>query len=174
MKKVLISLILSIFTLGVANAASDITDVIQMLRKGKVESALKTRSKVKITSSPDQFLYQLSECLAFNCKKNPQYNPLKAYDFYKKISYSDYVTNQRVMNCMREAEFDLETVRMEVEANLLEYAKAKGTPDAYDNILKICESCSYLDDAKRGKEDLIFDKTLTGETLRYIDKFIPD
>ena len=71
MKRVLISLMLSIFTLSVANAASDITDVIKTLRKGKVESALKTRSKIKITSSPDQFLYQLSECLAYNNKKNP-------------------------------------------------------------------------------------------------------
>ena len=144
MKRVLISLMLSIFTLSVANAASDITDVIKTLRKGKVESALKTRSKIKITSSPDQFLYQLSECLAYNNKKNPQYNPLKAYDFYKRISYSDYVTNQRVMNCMREAEFDLETVRMEVEANLLDYARSKGTVDAYDKIINTCESCSYL------------------------------
>lgn len=174
MKRVLISLILSVFTLSIANAASDITDVIKMLRKGKVENALKTRSKIKITSSPDQFLYQLSECLAYNNKKNPQYNPLKAYDFYKRISYSDYVTNQRVMNCMREAEFDLETVRMEVEASLMEYAKSKGTVDAYDKIINICESCSYLDDAKRGKEDLIFNKSLKGATLRDIEKFIQD
>lgn len=174
MKRVLISLIFSVLTLSIANASSDITDVIKMLRKDKVESALKTRSKIKITSSPDQFLYQLSECLAFNSKKNPQYNPLKAYDFYKKISYSDYVTNQRVMNCMREAEFDLETIRMEVEANLLEYAKSKGTADAYDKIINICESCSYLDDAKRGKEDLIFKKTLKGAQLRDVEKFIQD
>lgn len=174
MKRVLISLMLSIFTLSVANAASDITDVIKTLRKGKVESALKTRSKIKITSSPDQFLYQLSECLAYNSKKNPQYNPLKAYDFYKRISYSDYVTNQRVMNCMREAEFDLETVRMEVEANLLDYARSKGTVDAYDKIINTCESCSYLEEAKKGKEDIIFKKTLKGATLRDVEKFILD
>lgn len=173
-KRVLISLILSALTLSIANAASDITDVIEMLRKGKVESALKTRSKIKITSSADQFLYQLSECLAYNSKKNPQYNPLKAYDFYKRISYSDYVTNQRVMNCMREAEFDLETVRIEVEESLLEYAKSKGTVDAYDKIINICESCSYLDDAKRGKEDLVFKKTLKGAQLRDVEKFIQD
>ncbi len=174
MKKVLISIILGIFTASIANAASDITDVIQQLRKGKVEAALKTRSKVKITTSPDQFLYQLSECLAYNSKKNPQYNPLKAYDFYKKISYSDYVTNQRVLNCMREAEFDLETVRMEVEANLMDYAKSKNTIDAWDKIIKTCESCSYLEDAKRGKEDMIFNKTLKGATLRDVEKFILD
>jgi len=174
MKRVFISLIMSVFTLSIANASSDITDVIELLRKDKVESALKTRQKVKITSSPDQFLYQLSECLAYNSKKNPQYNPLKAYDFYKKISYSDYVTNQRVMNCMREAGFDLETVRMEVEANLLDYAKSKKTVEAYDKIINICESCSYLDDAKRGKEDLIFNKTLKGATIRDVEKFIQD
>lgn len=174
MKKLFFSLILSVLSLSVANASSDITDVIKMLRKGKVENALKTRSKVKITSSPDQFLYQLSECLAYNNKKNPQYNPLKAYDFYKKISYSDYVTNQRVMNCMREAEFDLETVRLEVESSLMEYARSKNTVDAWDKIINTCESCSYLEDAKRGKEDMIFSKTLKGATLRDVEKFIQD
>lgn len=174
MKREIATLLVGMFVAQSSFAGDDISDVIKQLRKDKVEAALKTRSKVKVTTSPDQFLYQLSECLAYNSKKNPQYNPLKAYDFYKKIAYSDYVTSKRVMDIFRELQFDMETVRLEVENSLISYANEKGKIETFDAIINACENCSYLEEAKNAKETMVLNKTLKGASLAEVEKFIAE
>ncbi|MCQ2200292.1 MAG: WG repeat-containing protein [Paludibacteraceae bacterium] len=174
MKREIATLLVGLFATQASFAGDDIADVIKQLRKDKVEAALKTRNKVKVTTSPDQFLYQLSECLAYNSKKNQQYNPLKAYDFYKKIAYSDYVTSKRVMDIFREMQFDMETVRLEVEKNLIDYANQSGKIETFDAIINACENCSYLDDAKNAKESMVLNKTLKGASLVEVEKFIAE
>ncbi len=174
MKREIATLLVGLFAAQASFAGDDISDVIKQLRKDKVEAALKTRSKVKVTTSPDQFLYQLSECLAYNSKKNPQYNPLKAYDFYKKIAYSDYVTSKRVMDIFRELQFDMETVRLEVEKSLVDYATQSGKIETFEAIINACENCSYLDEAKNAKESMVLNKTLKGASLVDVEKFIAE
>lgn len=155
---------------------ADVEDVIKQVKRGKFESAIKTRAKVskKISSSQDHLLLDLADCILYNSPKYKGYNPKTAYSIYNKIAYSDYLYDKKVMNVLREEGIDIDELRLNVEANLLSDAREANSLEAIEDIIKICQGCSYLSDAQKMKEDFIFSKTLKNASVQDVEKFLAD
>lgn len=162
---------------GTVNVYSaDVEDIIKQVKRGKFESAIKTRSKIakKISSSQDYLLLDLADCMLYNNPKYNGYNPKTAYSIYNKIAYSDYLYDKKVMDVLREEEIDIDELRLSVEANLLADAKEANSLAAIEEIIKLCQGCSYLSDAQKMKEDFIFSKTLKNASVQDVEKFLMD
>ncbi|MEE1541891.1 MAG: hypothetical protein UF067_05430, partial [Paludibacteraceae bacterium] len=155
---------------------ADVEDVIKQVKRGKFESAIKTRAKVskKISSSQDHLLLDLADCILYNSPKYNGYNPKTAYSIYNKIAYSDYLYDKKVMDVMREEGIDIDELRLNVESNLLSDAREANSLEAIEDIIKICQGCSYLSDAQKMKEDFIFTKTLKNASVQDVEKFLAD
>ena len=176
MNKKLVALSLAgLFALS-ASAAIECSDIIRQVQKGKFEDALKSRSKIanKLTDSKEKLLFDISECMLYNSPKYAKYNPVKAYKLYVNISYSDYLYDKKVMDALRENKMTIESLCESIERNLMKYAKDKGTVEAYDEIIGVCQGCSYLSDAKAQKETLIFNSYLKNATVKDVEKFLAD
>ena len=176
MNKKLVALSLAgLFALS-ASAAVECSDIIRQVQKGKFEDALKSRSKIanKLTDSKEKLLFDISECMLYNSPKYAKYNPVKAYKLYVNISYSDYLYDKKVMDALRENKMTIESLCESIERNLMKYAKDKGTVEAYDEIIGVCQGCSYLSDAKAQKETLIFNSYLKNATVKDVEKFLAD
>jgi hypothetical protein len=154
--------------------AADIQDAIQQVKKNNFEKAISIRAKVSKDGMTPQvkLLYDISESMLDNNPKYTGYSPLKAYDIYNRIIYSDYLTDSKVLLVLREEGIRMDDLRQQIEDNLMKDAKAQNTVAAYDEIIKACQGCSYLDDAKRAKDNLVFDNTLSGATLQEVQDFI--
>lgn len=159
-----------------ASAAIESADIIKQVSKGKFEDALKSRSKIanKLTDSKEKLLFDISECMLYNSPKYAKYNPVKAYKLYVNISYSDYLYDRKVMDVLRENKLTIEDLSESIEKNLMKYAKDKNTVAAYDEIIGVCQGCSYLSDAKAQRETLIFNSYLKNATVKDVEKFLAD
>ena len=126
---------------------ADVEDVIKQVKRGKFESAIKTRAKVskKISSSQDHLLLDLADCILYNSPKYKGYNPKTAYSIYNKIAYSDYLYDKKVMNVLREEGIDIDELRLNVESNLLSDAREANSLEAIEDIIKICQGCFLPD-----------------------------
>lgn len=176
MKSKIVALSLAgLFALS-ASAAVESADIIKQVKKGKFEDALKSRSKIanKLTDSKEKLLFDISECMLYNSPKYAKYNPIKAYKLYQNISYSDYLYDRKVMDVLRENDMTIESLSESIERNLMKYAKDKGTVEAYDDIIEVCQGCSYLSDAKAQKETLVFNAYLKNATVKDVEKFLAD
>lgn len=159
-----------------ASAAVECADIIKQVSKGKFEDALKSRSKIanKLTDSKEKLLFDISECMLYNSPKYAKYNPVKAYKLYVNISYSDYLYDRKVMDALRENKMTIESLCESIESNLMKYAKEKNKVEAYDEIISVCQGCSYLSDAKAQRETLIFNSYLKNATVKDVEKFLSD
>lgn len=161
---------------SLSSFAVNSADIIKQVRKGKIEDALKSRSKVKsqITDSKEKLLYDISECLIYNSPKYAKYDPKKAYQLYINISYSDYIEDRYVTTVLKDNKYTIESIRLDIEKNLMDYAKQKGTTFAYDEIIDLCQGCSYLSDAKALKENLVYENALRNATVSDVEQYIAD
>lgn len=161
---------------SLSSFAVDSADIIKQVRKGKFEEAIKSRSKLKsqITDSKEKLLYDISECLLYNSPKYAQYNPKKAYQLYINISYSDYIEDRYVTTVLKDNKYTMESIRLDIENNLMDYAKKKGTVYAYDEIIELCQGCSYIADANKMKENLVYENTLRNASVSDVEQYIAD
>ncbi|MBQ0029977.1 MAG: WG repeat-containing protein [Paludibacteraceae bacterium] len=153
--------------------AADMQDVLKNAKKGNFEKVAKIKSAaMKTADAPSLVLGDIADVLMLSNPKNPKYNPLEAYDVFNRVSYSDHLYNAKVMNILREEGINMDDLRLQLEQVLLESAKAQNTVEAYDKIIKACQGCSYLAEAKAAKDNLVFDNTLSGATLTEVQNFI--
>lgn len=154
-------------------SAADIQDAIKQVKKNNFEKAIALQNKLMNGSDATvDFLGNLSKVLMFNNRKYTNYSPLEAYNIYNKIIYSDKLYDSKVMNILREEEIDMDKLRLDIESNLLKNAKSQNTVEAYDEIINACQGCSYLNEAKKMKENLVFNNTLSGATLADVQAFL--
>ena len=114
--------LLSCATLTVQSA--DMQDAIKQVKRNNFEKAMSIRAKLsKGADGPTQLMGEISEMLMLNNKKYQGYNPLKAYNLYNKVIYSDYLYNQKVRNVLREEGITMDNVRQDIENALMNKAK---------------------------------------------------
>lgn len=156
----------------VSMSAADVQDAIKQVKKNNFEKAITLQRKFMGNNDADNLLGEISQVLMYNNHKYSDYNPLTAYDIYNRIVYSDLLYNTKVMNVLREEQITMEGIRTAIEANLINDAKSQNTVEAYDKIISACQGCSYLAEAKKAKDDLVFNNTLSGATLADVLAFI--
>ncbi len=155
-----------------AASAADIQDAIRLVKKNNFTKAIALQNKLMGNDASVNLLGDISKALMFNNPKYSNYNPLEAYSIYNRIIYSDRLYDTKVMNVMREEQIDMDKLRLEIEANLLKNAKSQNTVEAYDQIINACQGCSYLNEAKKAKENLVFNNTPSGATLADVQAFL--
>lgn len=155
--------------------ATDIQDAIKQIKRNNFEKAITIQKKVigaSTVTPQDRLLFDLSEVLLYNNNKYQDYDPLRAYSLYNKVVYSDHITDAKVMNVMREEEISMEDIRQSIEDNLMTNARQQNTVTAYDKIIEACQGCSYLEDAKKERDNLMFNNTLNGSSLSEVNQFL--
>ncbi|MCQ2193163.1 MAG: WG repeat-containing protein [Paludibacteraceae bacterium] len=152
--------------------SADIQDAIKQVKKNNFAKAITIQDKLMGSDLSVDLLGNISKVMMLNNPKYSNYSPLDAYGLYNKIMYSDRLYDSKVMNVMREEGIDMDKLRMEIESNLLKDAKSQNTIEAYDAIINACQGCSYMAEAKKAKDDLVFNNTLSGATLADVVAFI--
>ena len=156
--------------------AVDVQDAIKQVKKNNFEKAIAIQKKVlsgELTSQT-KLLCDVSEAMLYNNPKFSDYDPLKAYSIYNRIVYSDYITDPKVLLVFREEQITVDGLRVDIEENLLKNAKTQNTIAAYDAIIEACQGCSYLEEAKTQRDNLVFNNTLNGASLADVNKFLAD
>lgn len=153
-------------------SAADIQDAIKQVKKNNFDKAIAIQNKFMGGGDGANLLGEISKVMMFNNPKYANYSPLEAYSIYNRIVYSDLLYDTKVMNVMREEQINMEDLRQEIEVNLLKDAKSQNTIEAFDRIISACQGCSYLAEAKKAKDDLVFNNTLSGATLADVLAFI--
>lgn len=155
-----------------AASAADIQDAIKLVKKNNFTKAIAIQNKFMGNDASVNLLGDISKAMMFNNPKYSNYSPIEAYNIYNRIIYSDRLYDTKVMNVLREEQIDMDKLRLEIEYNLLKNAKSQNTVEAYDQIINACQGCSYLNEAKKAKENLVFNNTLSGATLADVQAFL--
>lgn len=166
------SLVISLLLFSQPTEAQKANKIIEYLQKGNVKKAVEKRNQVYSNDGEKELmLADICDCILFNTKGYKAYDPYKAYAMFKEI-YPQYKESPEAGKFLAKYNTSFEQIQLQIENNILADAKGINTEEAYVKALSVCDSCSYLNEAKALQEEAIYHYAISEGTIEGYNYFL--
>ncbi len=120
----------------------------------------------------DTTIISFANALIYANKNYKDFNPIKAYKLFIEVLKVKSIETKQLNIIIEKFEFNLESIKNDIESKVFEYSKINSSIEKYNEIIKICFSCDYLENAKVELEKLEYLNALKNNTINQYNAFL--
>lgn len=169
MKRLLLIIFLVQYNLGFSQS---VKKIFKEIKNEKYDKAFKELSKINEDekySSHEAVLFQLANCILLSNESYIAYNPYESNDLFIPLKNNNLVEVNTFL-----IKYNLSIIKIEdiIFKSIFSDSKKKNTIEAYNNAIKVCNSCSYKNDLIDLKLSLVYDETKKTGTIEVYEIFL--
>ncbi|WP_455497359.1 hypothetical protein [Coprobacter sp.] len=145
--------------------------IFELLQEGKITKAVEKRNKVYTTDKKsDLILTDICDCVLFNSIGYKGYDPYRAYTLLSATAA--HQQNKDVKKFLTKHNTSFETIKKQIEENILSDAKKINTEAAFARAIEACNKCFYLEEAKQLQEDIAYHNVIEKANIESYKYFL--